>query len=307
VTIKNLSASVRARLKNKARTTNRPFQEILQYYAMERFLYRLSRSSYCDRFILKGALMLRVWKAPIARPTKDVDFLGHVDNSITTLVRLFREVCSNQFEPDGMTFDPETMTGEAIKEDADYQSVRIRFLGFLENARVHMQIDIGFGDVVVPGPLEIVYPTLLDLPAPRLHGYSRESIIAEKFHAMVLLGTLNSRMKDFYDIWLLARQFDYDGPTLVSAVKTTFHNRATEIELFPAALTPEFAATETAKRNWTAFLRKGKLALAPPNFDGVASYVLGFLQPVARAVQNDVPFDIPWKAPGPWRKQISSE
>jgi hypothetical protein len=251
--------------------------------------------------------MLRVWKAPIARPTKDIDLLGHVDNSTTTLVQMFREVCSYQIAPDGMTFDPETMTGEAIKEDADYQGVRIRFLGFLENARVHMQIDIGFGDVVVPEPLEIVYPTLLDLPAPRLRGYRRESVIAEKFHAMVELGTLNSRMKDFYDIWFLARQFDYDGPTLVRAVKTTFHNRATEIELSPVVLTPGFTATEPAKRRWAAFLRKGKLALVPPTFDVVASLILGFLQPMARSVQNDYRFEMQWKAPGPWRALISSE
>lgn len=170
-----------------------------------------------------------------------------------------------------------------------------------------MQIDIGFGDVVVPEPLEIDYPTLLDMPAPRLLGYRRESVIAEKFQAIVSLGTLNTRMKDFYDIWLLARQFDYDGPTLLAAAKATFHKRATEIELSPSALTPEFAATEPAKRNWVAFLRKGKLALVPPDYDVVAAYILGFLQPLSRAVQNDDPFEMQWKAPGPWRKLVASE
>ena len=301
MTVKNLPASVRARLTNRARETNRPFQEVLQYYAMERFLYRLSRSPYRDKFILKGALMLRVWKAPIARPTKDVDLLGHFPNSIETLVQLFSEVCSNQSEPDGMVFDSETITGKAIKEDADYQGVRIRFLGFLENARIHMQIDIAFGDAVVPEPLEIVYPTLLDLPAPRLRGYRRESAIAEKFHAMVSFGTLNTRLKDFYDIWLLARQFDYDGATLASAVQKTFDNRATEIEPSPETLTPEFAKTESARRNWTAFLRRGKLTLVSPSFEVVASSILNFLQPVACAVQKNEPFDLHWQAPGPWR------
>lgn len=253
MTIKNLPASVRARLRAKARETNRPFQEILQYYAMERFLYRLSRSYYCDKFILKGALMLRVWEAPISRPTKDVDLLGQVDNSVETLVQIFRDVCSVKVEADGIIFEPDSLAGEAIIEGADYQGVRIRFLGSLENARVHMQVDIGFGDVVVPQPLEVIYPPLLNLPAPRLLGYPRECVIAEKFQSMVFLGTLNSRMKDFYDIWILARQFDYEGPKLTRAVKATFLHRATEIESSPVALTPGFAETQSARIGWTAF------------------------------------------------------
>jgi len=301
VTIKNLPASVREQLRAKALETNRPFQELLQYYAMERFLYRLSRSNYCDKFILKGALMLRVWEAPISRPTKDVDLLGHVDNSVETLVQIFRDVCSAKVEADGMVFESDSLAGEAIKEDADYQGVRIHFLGSLENARVHMQVDIGFGDVVVPKPLEVIYPPLLNLPAPRLLGYPRECFIAEKFQSMVFLGTLNSRMKDFYDIWTLARQFDYEGPTLLRAVKATFLNRATEIELSPVALIPGFAQTQSATNSWTAFGQKGGYSQVPTDFNEVTSYILSFLQPVTRAIQNGDRFDWQWKAPGPWR------
>ena len=215
---KNMAASVHARLAEIARRTGRPFQEQLQYYAMERFLYRLSKSPHAARFVLKGALMLRVWDAPMARPTKDIDLLGRLENSLENLSTMVREVCALEVEPDGLVFRPSTVKSERIREDADYEGVRIRFDGLLARARIAMRLDVGIGDVMVPVPVEIAYPTLLDMPAPRLKGYPRETAIAEKFEAMVKLGTLNSRMKDFYDIWLLSRQFDFDGPTLGEAV-----------------------------------------------------------------------------------------
>jgi hypothetical protein len=217
---KNLAASVHARLAQIARRTGRPFQELLQYYAMERFLYRLSKSPHAARFVLKGALMLRVWDAPMARPTKDIDLLGRLENSLENGSTVVREVCALEVEPDGLVFRPATVKSERIREDADYEGVRIRFDGFLARARIAMQLHVGIGDVMVPGPVEIAYPTLLDFPAPRLKGYPRETAIAEKFEAMVKLGTLNSRMKDFYDIWLLSRQFDFDGPPPPIASRT---------------------------------------------------------------------------------------
>src|SRR5262249_51496662 len=178
---------------------------------MERFLYRLSTTRHRARFVLKGALMLHVWEAPLARATKDIDFLGRLDNSLDNLEGVVREVCTADVEPDGMMFDAATVEIERIKEDADYLGVRVRFVGLLGKARVAMQIDVGFGDVVTPGAQDITYPTLLDFPAPALSGYPRETVIAEKFQAMVYLRTLNSRMKDFYDVWLLARKFAFDG------------------------------------------------------------------------------------------------
>jgi hypothetical protein len=187
VTVKNLAASVQARLQNHARSTKRPFQELLQYFAMERFLYRLSKTPHRARFVLKGALMLHVWDAPLARATKDVDFLGRLDNSLENLERVVREVCATDVEPDGMAFDPATVTTERIKEDADYEGVRVRFVGLLGKARITMQIDVGFGDVVTPGAETITYPALLDFPAPELSGYPRETVVAEKFQAMVYL------------------------------------------------------------------------------------------------------------------------
>lgn len=161
MTVKNLAASVHARLQNQARATKRPFQELLQYFAMERFLYRLSKTSHRTRFVLKGALMLHVWDAPLARATKDLDFLGRLENSLENLERVVREVCVAEVEPDGMVFDPTTVKTKRIKEDADYEGVRVTFVGLLGKARVAMQIDVGFGDVITPGAESITYPARL--------------------------------------------------------------------------------------------------------------------------------------------------
>ncbi len=227
---KNHAASVHARLLRLAHDTKRPFQELLQYFGMERFLYRLGRSGHAEQFVLKGALMLRVWDAPTARPTRDVDLLGRLDNSPENLARVVGEVCDVDVEPDGAVFKASTVRAKRIKEDADYEGVRVLFQGLLGKARIPMQIDVGFGDVLVSGPQPLTYPTLLDMPAPMLKGYPRESVVAEKFEAMVKLGTLNSRMKDFYDLWYMARRFDFDGALLARAVSATFSNRKTAHE-----------------------------------------------------------------------------
>ena len=202
---KNNPASIHQRLLNKARDEQRTFNELLQYYAMERFLYRLSQSNHSDKFILKGALMLRVWGSPELRPTKDIDMLGRTSNEENSIIRQIQEILSVEVSPDGLTFNSASIKAERIAEDADYEGQRICFQGSLGSAKVKMQIDIGFSDVIFPAPVESDFPTLLDFPPPRLLCYSRESAIAEKFEAMLKLGELNSRMKDFYDIWLLSR------------------------------------------------------------------------------------------------------
>ena len=238
--IKNVAASVRQRLLNRAKETNRPFDELLQYYAMERFLYRLSISKHCDKFVLKGALMFVVWEGPRSRATRDIDLAGRTKNSIENLVAIVKEVCGVDAEPDGMEFQPSNVIGERIKEDADYEGVRIRFIGHLGQARAAIQIDIGFGDMITPDPIDIDYPVLLDMPAPKLKGYPRETVVAEKFQAMVFLGMINTRMKDFHDIWLLAHQFDFDGKLLGAAVKETFAHRKTELTLEPVVFSCVF-------------------------------------------------------------------
>jgi hypothetical protein len=245
--------------------------------------------------------MLRVWDAPMARPTKDIDLLGRLENSLENWSTVVREVCALEVEPDGLEFRPATVKSERIREDADYEAVRIRFDSLLARARIAMQLDVGIGDVMVPGPVEIAYPTLLDFPAPRLKGYPRETAIAEKFEAMVKLGTLNSRMKDFYDIWLLSRQFDFDGPTLAQAVNATFVNRRTAVKADPVALTTEFSESEAASTQWRAFVRKGRLVNAPASLAEAVSGIARFLLPVARAHLAGGNFKMNWTAGGPWR------
>lgn len=207
--MRNVAASVRQRLLNLSREQGRPFQEVLQLYVMERFLYRLSQSSEAAHFILKGALMLQVWDAPQSRPTMDIDMLGHADNDPDALLERIRSVLQTETVDDGLIFDSDGLQAETITKDADYQGVRIRGQAHLDGARVPLQIDIGFGDAIVPEPRRMLYPALLEFPAPELLCYSRESAIAEKLQAMVALGPLNSRMKGFYDIWLLSRQFEF--------------------------------------------------------------------------------------------------
>jgi len=302
--VSNLAASVQVRLQNHARAAKRPFQELLQYYAMERFLYRLSTTPHRARFVLKGALMLHVWDAPLARATKDLDFLGRLDNSLESLGRVIREICTADVAPDGMVFDPATVKTERIKEDADYEGVRVRFVGLLGKARVTMQLDVGFGDVVTPGAQDITYPALLEFPAPALSGYPRETVIAEKFQAMVYLSTLNSRMKDFYDVWLLAKQFAFDGAVLTKAIAATFTNRGTTIDVLPIAFTPAFTEQASTVAQWTAFRKKLPNAECPETLADIVPFLAQFLVPIARACAAGESFKQRWPPGGPWPSDV---
>jgi Nucleotidyl transferase AbiEii toxin, Type IV TA system len=267
--VKNMGASVRQRLLNHAKDGGRPFAEVLQYYAMERFLYRLSVSQHVETFTLKGALLLTAWQAPISRPTMDIDLLGRTDNAVDTIVMLMREISQVVVPDDGIVFDPASFAGEAIREDADYAGVRTVFIGRVDNARVHMQIDIGFGDVMTPGPEMLTYPTILDLPAPTLSGYSRETVVAEKLQALVQLRMLNTRMKDYFDLWLLSRQPELNKEVLGTAIKRTFANRGMELDADPIGLSPAFGGDPAKQMQWSAFLKRGKLTKAPPSLSEV--------------------------------------
>jgi predicted nucleotidyltransferase component of viral defense system len=295
---KNLPASVRDRLLNRAKRDKRPFGELLQYYAMERFLYRLSQSRHADRFILKGALMLRAWQLPELRPTMDIDMLGRTSNKEAELVSQIRDILVMNVEPDGLTFKADSIQAERITEDADYEGIRIRFLGLLERARIHMQIDIGFGDVVYPEPERMDFPAMLDFSAPRLLCYSRESTIAEKFEAMVKLGVLNSRMKDFYDIWALSRQFDFNGARLAEAIRLTFERRGTVLPTSIEAFTGTFIQAKGTQ--WTAFRKRLQQDHAPAFFKDVVTVVNSFLTPILTAISFGIPISNTWTAPGPW-------
>lgn len=298
--VKDLPASVRQRLQNHARAAGRPFQEVLEYYAMERFLYRLARSPHAARFVLKGALLFRTWDGSASRPTRDIDLLGRLENSVDAVVTIFREVCGLAVEPDGMAYDPGTVAGVVIREEADYSGVRVTFLATLQNARVSMQVDIGFGDVVTPGVVPVEYPTVLEFPAPKLSGYPKETVVAEKFEAMVKLGLLNTRMKDFYDLWVLSRRFDFAGPVLSAAIARTFSNRKTELAPLPFALTPAFAADPAKQTQWKGFIKKAKLEGVPDDLAQVTGALGAFLLPVAGPLSAGGTFGLAWLAPGPW-------
>ena len=293
---KNIGASVRQRLLNKAREIERPFSELLQYFSMERFLYRLSKSDYADKFVLKGALMLTAWNAPLLRPTMDIDLLGRTNNDIGAIAAVVREICDAHIEPDdGLVFDATTVQGERIAEAAEYEGVRIRFRAALDAARIQMQLDIGFGDVVVPAAVPTIYPTILDLPAPHLLSYSRETAIAEKFEAMIKLGELNSRMKDFFDIWLLSRSFDFEGPTLCEAIKRTFERRGTALpDGEPVALTEEFSGNAQKRAQWAGFVRRMKL-LEVPSLPEIINELKEFLLTPMRAASEGEHFDFTWR------------
>ncbi|MCK4413812.1 MAG: nucleotidyl transferase AbiEii/AbiGii toxin family protein [Candidatus Eisenbacteria sp.] len=267
---------------------------------MERFLFRLSVSPHGERFVLKGALMLVTWEISLTRPTRDIDLLGNVANDVDRIVAIVKEVCRQEVEPDGLEFNPDSVLGERIAEEAEYEGVRVHFQGNLGTARVSMQIDVGFGDAVVPGPVTVDYPTMLDLPAPRIRAYTRESVIAEKFHTMVRRGLLNSRMRDFFDVWALSQQFDFDAGVLAAAIRETFTRRDQDFVPRPVALTDEFAADTSKAAQWRGFLRKSRLQGAPSELVEVVRAIAVFLGPVAEALYEDREFKGRWDAPGPW-------
>lgn len=275
-----MSASVRQRLLNCAQTSGRPFGEVLQYYAMERFLYRLSVSPHAEKFLLKGALMLTAWRAPGSRPTMDIDLLGRTSNEVESIVQQMREVVQVDAPNDGIVFDPASFAGNAIREDADYSGVRVTFTGNLGAARIHMQIDIGFGDVVTPAPEKLLYPTILDFPSPMLFGYSRETAIAEKLQALVQLRMLNSRMKDYYDLWLLSRHPELNIPTLHEAIQRTFRNRNTAIKAAPVGLSTEFCNDPSKETQWQAFLKRSNLTDMPKSLVEIGEDLREFFGPI---------------------------
>jgi hypothetical protein len=294
---KNIGASIRQRLLNKARATGRPFSELLQYFAMERFLYRLCKSEHADKFVLKGALMLTAWNAPLLRPTMDIDLLGRTADNVEAMAAIVGQICAGQVEPeDGLVFDAATVQGERIAEAAEYEGVRVRFRATLEAARIQMQLDIGFGDVVVPEAVLTTYPTILDLPAPHLLAYSKESAVAEKFEAMVKLGELNSRMKDFFDIWLLSSSFDFDGQRLCEAIEKTFKRRGTVLpDGDPVALTEDFSANPQKEAQWAGFIRRIKLRDVP-TLPKIVDELRVFLSPPMRAISTGVHANLKWLA-----------
>jgi hypothetical protein len=298
----NIPASVRQRLLDLSGRRGEDFQSILVRFANERLIYRLAESPAAERFVLKGAMLLYFWSAEPFRATQDIDLLGRGNVTVEGLGATFRDLCEMQVTDDGLKFDPTSVRVGLIREDHEYGGFRVKLQARLTSARIDLQVDVGIGDAVVPRPTVIDYPVLLDFPAAHIRAYSREAAVAEKYHAMVELGFENSRMKDFFDVWALAREFDFDGARLASAIEATFRRRQTAIpEEPPVAFTPAFAQEAPRLKQWRGFLVRARVRHDTPPFDQVIRDVATFLGPAAEAArQPDGRFAMRWTPGGPW-------
>jgi predicted nucleotidyltransferase component of viral defense system len=299
--MRNLPASVHQKLLNFSKEQKTDFQSVLTRYALERFLYRLSQSPYQNQFILKGALLFSIWSDETHRPTRDLDLLGYGQTEIDYLKQVFREICLTQVEPDGLEFKADEVGGSRIKENQQYEGVRINFRAFLgTKTRIDIQIDIGFGDAVTPAATEVQFPTLLEqFPSPCLRAYPPETVIAEKFQAMVKLSIANSRLKDFYDIWFLCNKFEFKGPEIGSAIQATFERRNTPIpQEIPSAFSAQFGQIKL--KDWNAFLSKNKLNTNGASFNNVLSKLENFLMPPCLAAARGEVFNKTWRQSGYW-------
>lgn len=329
---RNLIASIAARLLKMAHEREEEYQLVLMRYGLERLLYRLGSSPYAGQFVVKGALLFTVWaeqatarsasneasSSPTSagafgaqrphRATHDLDLLGFGSADLARLEQVFRDLCQLQLpgdKDDGLAFLPDTVRAAPIREEQEYGGIRVHLLAMLGKARIPLQVDVGFGDVVTPAPAEVVYPTLLpDLPAPHVRVYPRETVVAEKFEAIVRLGLPNTRMKDFYDLWTLANQFAFEGDRLCAALRATFARRGTELpseDEEPVALTPRFGDDRTKQLQWAAFLRKGRMVAEPkPNLPDILAVLQTFLMPPANALVSDGAFHGHWQPGGTW-------
>jgi len=300
-TVKNVPASIRRRLYNLTRERKEDFQLVLTRYGLERLLYRLGKSEYADRFVLKGAMLFAVWTDKIYRPTRDLDLLGYGDQSAKEVKALFQRICQVEVEPDGMVFAPDSIRVEDIREGQEYQGQRVKLKGMLAQAQIDLQIDIGFGDVITPEAQEIEYPTLLGLPPPRIRAYPKETVVAEKLQAMVAFGMVNSRMKDFYDLWIISKQFPFDGETLTKAIKATFDRRKTDIpKETPLVFSPAFTEDRDKNKQWPAFLNRTGLSDDGKGLPRVMEELRLFLEPPLLAAARQMGFAKVWKSGGPW-------
>ncbi len=299
-TIRNVAASHRAKLLALAQSRGDDFQFLLGRWIIERFLHRLGESRHKNSFVLKGAMLFLAWDGKLYRPTRDLDLLGYGSADVSDVKERIQEICS-VLADDGIVFDVAGIEGERIKEDAEYEGVRVRVPASLDGARVMMQVDVGFGDKVEPLPTEIHFPTLLPLEAPVVRAYPPEAVIAEKFHAMVVLGIANSRMKDFFDIWTFASTQRFEISRLSNSIRSTFDRRRTALpEAIPFALTDGFLLDGVKKVQWAAFCKRLGLHGVPP-LDVIGPTLVAFLMPAIEQARLNKPDKLIWLPHGPWQ------
>ncbi len=300
-TTTRLAISVRERLLNLSRQRQENYNLILVRYANERFLFRLSQSPFAPQFVLKGAILFAVWGGEPHRPTLDIDLLGFGDNSPEALRALFATICELPVVDDGLTFDAHSIRIEDIREAQEYGGKRVALIARLDTAVISVQVDIGFGDIVTPGAVWLTYPTLLSFPEPHLRTYPKESVVAEKLQAMVMLGMANSRMKDFYDLWTLSREYTFESDILIRAIEATFNQRQTVITMpLPLALTETFAEHPEKIKQWQAFLNRNKLDIAGVSLGEVVTELREFLLPLWQALALQQDFRSVWTASRSW-------
>ncbi len=300
--VEGLPVSVQVHLARHARAIGMDPNLVLARFALERFLYRLSRSDHVDRFVLKGALMMLVWLGETIRPTRDGDLLGFGDLSDRSLTNILAEICAVAVEPDGLEFLPASIRVAPIRPEDAYGGTRTTLEARLGKARLRVQLDVGIGDAVIPEPEWLEYPGLLEFPRPYLRAYRPETTIAEKLHAMVVLGEANSRMRDYFDVLVLAERRRFDGSLVADAVRATFDRRRTAIPAHPPiGLTAAFPEIEGKRAQWAGFVRRNRLAAAPADLASVVEGIAEFAGPVLAAIARGKAFAGNWPPGGPWR------
>lgn len=299
---KNIPVSIRNRLLNLAREQKIEFGNLLVHYAIERILFRMTISEHADQFYLKGATLFSVWSQQPHRPTQDIDFLAHGNASPDVMRAVFLDIMKIQCPLDGLTFNEASLKIDQIKEGQQYEGLRVTFTANLTMAVIPIQIDLGFGDAVSPGPIEVSVPTLLDMEPPVILSYPRETVVAEKFETMVKLGIANSRMKDFFDLDFLADNFAFEGGHLTAAMLATFTRRRTEIPgNTPLALSPEFYRNGEKQNQWKAFLRKTKLSIDRLELEMICRRLDDFLMPPCLAANKGIVLNKVWSPADGWR------
>jgi len=305
---KNLAASVHARLLAGAQKRTEDFNLTLQRYAAERFLFRLGASRHREQFILKGAMLLALWGGSLYRATRDLDLTGYTENDARTLIPIVQEICSVPCPDDGLEFLAATVRAEPIRDESEYHGFRVKLQANLEAARINLQIDIGLGNAIEPPAQEQEYPVLLDSPVPRIRAYPREAVVAEKFHAMIVLGAANTRYKDFYDLFVLARHFSFTGPVLARAIAATFERRRTPIpDAQPVALAPAFYSDAKRAAEWQRYLSRNGLPGAPTDFAAVGELLQAFIRPIWSTLAANRAFSDTWPLAGPWAPPTQSK
>ena len=300
--MKNPAASVHARLAQRRTKTGEDYNVLLVRFTLERLLYRLSISKHREQFVLKGAMLFALWEPEMHRATRDLDLLGFGRSTPERLADIFRELCNLEVEADGVDFDSRSVRCEDIRAQDEYAGIRVKLRATVGKAVVPLQVDVGFGDALPVAPEEITFPVMLGMAAPKLRAYSRETVVAEKLEAIVKLGMLNSRFKDYFDLHYLAQKFPFDGALLVKSIAGTFARRGTAFpEGLPAGLTPMFGTDPAKIRGWQAFLRKTGPKAAAPTLEAVIQLLAEFLEPPLDAAAKEKPLTATWKS-NRWQK-----